>query len=200
MCMPCSAAQQPDYRVKSHGCLSAEHQSDHSSADLHALLDTLPGPQQLTPPTSRRQQARQQHQQQASSDPPAASGVAHASPAGTATGAVADKATAAAVGARVKARGKTPLMPEHSADEAPGEEAAGEEGDEEYSLLPGASSGEDDEGTLDEEDALAAAEGGAAQVRVDEGPLWTLTSCWSSGIHWGKSTQRAERWPAAEVR
>lgn len=76
-----------------------------------------------------------------------------------------------------------PPLPEHAADEALGEDTAGEEGDEEYGLLPGASSGEDDEETLDEEDALAAAEGDIAHVRVDEGKLQTMTSCWSSGLH-----------------
>ena len=182
----CAAQRFPDSRLKCHGCPSAEHQSDHSSADLHALLDDLPGPQQLAAPTSRRQQARQQ--QQANSDPPAVSGVAPASPAGTATEAAADKAASAAAAARVKARDKLPLLPKHAADAAPGEEAAGEEGDEEYELLPGASSGEDDEETLDEEAALAAADGSTAQVRVDEGALWTMTSCWLSGILWRKST------------
>eukprot|EP00891_Asterochloris_glomerata_P002326 jgi/Astpho2/2326/e_gw1.00043.32.1_t len=51
--------------------------------------------QRLGAPTSKRQQARQQQQQQANSDSPAASGIAPASPAGTATEAAADKATAA---------------------------------------------------------------------------------------------------------
>ena len=121
-------------------------------------------------------------------------------PAGTGTEAAADKATAIAAGAKIKARGTKPLMPEHPADEASGEKAAGEEGDEEYGLLPGASSGEDDEETLDEEDALAAAEGGAAQVSIADGPLWTMTSCWSSGTHCRKSTHTAERRTAAQVR